>query len=87
MIIPVRCFTCGKVLADKWLEYEKRVKEYRLAMERDGTRKPDQTLYLDGSPIQTSVPTPERRAMDELQLSRYCCRKIFLTHRNIMDKI
>ena len=23
MIIPIRCFTCGKVLADKWNEYEK----------------------------------------------------------------
>ena len=21
MIIPVRCFTCGKVIADKWTEY------------------------------------------------------------------
>ena len=24
MIIPVRCFTCGKVMADKWSEYERR---------------------------------------------------------------
>lgn len=84
MIVPIRCFTCGKVLADKWLEYEKRVKEYKLA---DGTRKSGEPLYLDGSPIRPDVPTPERRAMDELQLTRYCCRKIFLTHRNIMDKI
>ncbi|MCL5430573.1 MAG: DNA-directed RNA polymerase subunit N [Candidatus Marsarchaeota archaeon] len=28
MMMPVRCFTCGAVLADKWEEYEKRtVKE------------------------------------------------------------
>lgn len=25
MIIPVRCFTCGKVIADKWEEYKKEV--------------------------------------------------------------
>ena len=23
MIIPVRCFTCGKVLGDKWEDYKK----------------------------------------------------------------
>lgn len=24
MIIPIRCFTCGKVLADKWEHYSKK---------------------------------------------------------------
>ena len=26
MMIPVRCFTCGKVISDKWEEYDRRVK-------------------------------------------------------------
>jgi len=26
MIIPVRCFTCGKLIADRWEEFAKRVK-------------------------------------------------------------
>ncbi len=26
MMIPVRCFTCGKVVSDKWEEYDRRVK-------------------------------------------------------------
>ncbi|MEM2875730.1 MAG: DNA-directed RNA polymerase subunit N [Candidatus Bathyarchaeia archaeon] len=26
MIIPVRCFTCGKVVGDKWEEFASRVK-------------------------------------------------------------
>jgi DNA-directed RNA polymerase subunit N len=25
MIIPVRCFSCGKVVGDKWEEFKKRV--------------------------------------------------------------
>jgi DNA-directed RNA polymerase subunit N len=25
MMMPVRCFTCGAVVADKWSEYERRV--------------------------------------------------------------
>ena len=27
MMVPVRCFTCGKVIAHKWEEYESRTKE------------------------------------------------------------
>ena len=26
MIIPVRCFTCGKLVADRWEEFARRVK-------------------------------------------------------------
>ena len=33
MIIPVRCFTCGKVLADKWEYYDKKVKELEKKLE------------------------------------------------------
>ncbi|ASI13364.1 DNA-directed RNA polymerase subunit N [Candidatus Mancarchaeum acidiphilum] len=25
MLMPIRCFTCGAVVADKWEEYDKRV--------------------------------------------------------------
>lgn len=27
MIIPVRCFTCGKLIGDKWEEFLRRVNE------------------------------------------------------------
>jgi DNA-directed RNA polymerase subunit N len=27
MIIPVRCFSCGSLIGDKWEEFAKRVKE------------------------------------------------------------
>ncbi|MFP4591663.1 MAG: DNA-directed RNA polymerase subunit N [Halobacteriales archaeon] len=27
MMIPVRCFTCGKVVAEHWPEYDERVNE------------------------------------------------------------
>ncbi len=26
MIIPVRCFTCGRLIGDKWSEFARRVK-------------------------------------------------------------
>ena len=27
MIIPVRCFTCGSLIADRWDEYKKRIED------------------------------------------------------------
>lgn len=27
MIIPIRCFTCGRLVADKWEEYSRRVRQ------------------------------------------------------------
>jgi DNA-directed RNA polymerase subunit N len=27
MIIPIRCFTCGRLIADKWEEYSRRVRQ------------------------------------------------------------
>ena len=30
MIIPIKCFTCGKVLADKYLYYIRKVREKKL---------------------------------------------------------
>ena len=26
MMIPIRCFTCGKIVSDKWEEYDRRIK-------------------------------------------------------------
>lgn len=27
MLVPTRCFTCGKVLADKWEDFDERAQE------------------------------------------------------------
>jgi len=32
VIIPVRCFTCGKVIGDIYEEYKKRYEEYKKAL-------------------------------------------------------
>lgn len=77
MIIPIRCMNCGNILADKWLYYQKRVKEIR------GSEN-IKTIYMDGK----SVPdTAENTVLNELGLIRYCCRKHMLTHVDLIDKI
>jgi len=68
---------CGNVLADKWLYYQKRVKELR------GSEN-IKAIYMDGK----SVPdTAENAVLNELGLRRYCCRKHMLTHVDLIDKI
>ena len=77
MIIPIRCMNCGKMIADKWRWYQNELK--RIKGEQSET-----PYYMDG----TTVPdTPERHLLDQLGLNRYCCRKHFLTQKDLMDKI
>ena len=79
MIIPIRCMNCGFVLADKCRWNQKRIADIR---SQKGL--PDAPMILDG----TQLPdTPEKQAMNELGISRQCCRKHLLTHRDLIDKI
>ena len=81
MIIAIRCMNCGMVLADKWLWFQNRVAELRTEMGISNSSTP---MYMDG----TNVPdTPERRALDELDLHRYCCRSKLLTNRDLNEKV
>ena len=79
MIIPIRCMNCGFVLADKYRWYQKRVYDLRMQ-----SGLPDAPMILDGAKI---PDTPEKKAMDELGITRQCCRKHFLTHRDLIEKI
>ncbi|HEY5605789.1 MAG TPA: DNA-directed RNA polymerase subunit N [Thermoplasmata archaeon] len=59
MIIPVRCFTCGKVVGSS----------YQAFVER--TRTGDDA----------------GKVLDELGLSRYCCRRMVLSHAELIDEV
>ncbi len=57
MIIPIRCFSCGKPISQLWEEYSTRI-------ERGEQPK---------------------KVMDDLGLTRYCCRSIFLSQIELID--
>lgn len=81
MIIPVRCFTCGKIIADKYNTYQNLVTENRKSM-----GMPDEDTILKVS--RDKVPeTPEGKALDQVGLKRYCCRRMVLSHINLIDVI
>lgn len=81
MIIPVRCFTCGKIIADKYNTYQNLITENRKSM-----GLPDEDTILKVS--RDKVPdTPEGKALDQIGLKRYCCRRMMLSHINLIDVI
>lgn len=59
MMIPVRCFTCGKIVGDKWEEYDRRVKS--------GEKS--------------------NKILDDLGLTRYCCRRMLISNIEIIDEV
>jgi len=74
MLIPVKCFTCGKVIANKYPIYLERVS----LLKKD---KKDTLKYLDTDKIEQ---TEEGRVLDELGLRDICCRRHMLTHVDIL---
>jgi DNA-directed RNA polymerase subunit N (RpoN/RPB10) len=76
MIIPIRCFTCSMVLADKYRFYLAEVRKKKLA---DGL-KVDRVVYLTKDNMEK---TAEGEVLDELRLFNMCCRRHMLTHVDI----
>ena len=59
MIVPIRCFSCGKPVGHLWEKFNEEVANGR----------------------------PKKDSLDRLGLERYCCRSLFLTHVDLLDKI
>ena len=59
MIIPIRCFSCGSVIADKLETLESR----------------------------TSNGENPAEILDDLKVTRYCCRRMLLSNSNVIDQI
>ena len=76
MIIPVKCFTCGKVLADKYQFYIREVRKMKIEQGQD----PEKVVYLTRDNV---AKTPEGQVLDNLGLTRMCCRRHMLTHVDI----
>lgn len=76
MIIPVRCFTCSKVLADKWEWYTRECEKLK-------AQQPEDADAGD----QTGGGKSRAELLDRLGLQRICCRRHFLGHVDMMDLI
>ena len=59
MLVPVRCFSCNKVIGGNYEEFVER---------RENGENPAQI-------------------MDELGIDRYCCRKIYVSHVDLIEEL
>jgi DNA-directed RNA polymerase I, II, and III subunit RPABC5 len=75
-MIPIKCFTCGNVLADKYRYYCIEVRKLKI----EQGMKLDKELYL--TPLFKEL-TPEGKVLNDIGLHKMCCRKQMLTHVDI----
>ena len=76
MLIPVKCFTCGKVIGNKYNYFLQEV----VKRKEQAGGIPQEIQYLDDKSMDKTI---EGLLLDELKLRDMCCRRHFLTHVNI----
>lgn len=86
MIIPIKCFTCGNVLADKYRYFQNEVRKMKLQNEKYSNYMAD-GQFIDNIEYFTKKnmdKTPEGIVLDNLKLKNVCCRRHMLTHVDIV---
>ena len=84
MIIPPRCYTCGKVLADKYEYYLKELIRKKQLIKNEGNDEDPLIININND---DTKKTPAGEIMDELGIIRLCCRKTFFTSIDIINEI
>lgn len=79
MIIPVLCFSCGKLLAHRWEEYQEKLQE---EFSKLITNYDDRFKITDAQ-----KSTVENRVLTEMGITKYCCRRMFLGNVDLCEKI
>ena len=59
MLVPVRCFSCNKIVGGTYEEFVER---------KENGEDP-------------------AKVMDDLGIKRYCCRKIYVSHLDLIDEL
>jgi DNA-directed RNA polymerase I, II, and III subunit RPABC5 len=77
--MPVRCFTCGEILANKYNYFLEQVRKQQLSKsaKSQGESDFDQTIYLSKTNVEKSAIG---HTSDQLELYNPCCRRHFISH-------
>lgn len=86
MLIPVRCFTCGKVIGDKHARYTRLCAELQENVISRASTVPGRAASEPAGSQQPHLSV-QARALDALGIKRYCCRRMFLTHVDLADRL
>ena len=74
-MIPIKCCTCGNVLASVYRRYKTTVSTRKTAI----NKTVDRIQYLTKDNCEKTV---EAVIMDELGITKICCRRILMTPRD-----
>jgi DNA-directed RNA polymerase subunit N len=77
MIIPIRCFTCGRVMADIADFYESEKEKLKDTIDKKEVDK----IFKNFEKIHTG------EILNKLGLKRYCCRRNLIANIDMMDVI
>ncbi|MCI4435107.1 MAG: DNA-directed RNA polymerase subunit N [Thermoplasmata archaeon] len=69
MIIPVRCFSCGRVIATDYIKFREEVEKIKKSENRNPTSEEINNIF------------------DELGVKRYCCRRMIVSHIDLIDEV
>ena len=84
MIIPMRCFTCGKLISGKWARYKQ--EDSSVKKEEEGSTKETKKETKKENPsLRYFDPDFKGDILDEIGLEKMCCRRHMLTHVDLVD--
>ena len=86
MLIPVRCFTCGSVIGDKWNPFVEGIVEKK----EKSTKKVNSELdiqYIQITEDGSIAKSIEGEMLDDLEMHKYCCRRMFLGNVHLISYI
>ena len=92
MIIPVRCFTCNRVLASKYKKYKQLIKEDASRRTEDGSGQLENILSGDDISVDSKTNSSEviklyKGIFKQIGIDRYCCKRCIISHIDLIYKI
>jgi DNA-directed RNA polymerase subunit N (RpoN/RPB10) len=89
MIVPVKCMTCNKTIADVYDYYMKEAEKLtKKAEDKAATgAAPSKKQAAEDHELRHFEKVRTGAIMDKLGLTRYCCRRILLGTVDMMETI
>ena len=81
MIIPIRCFTCNQIIANKWNKYQEKIQEQYIKQDITNNIK---KRFIDVNDLDKNI---EGKILDELKIHKYCCRRMLMSHVDMAEII
>ena len=73
MLIPIRCFTCGKCISNVWPKYIKELNNLKDTIQDD--------------PQDDTSTSVEFKLLEKYKIKRYCCRRMIISCVDLIEKI